>query len=79
MAHGRTAHTATVLTNGKVLIVGGFNTDFSRSVELYDPLTQAWRTAGRTNHIRMRHTTSLLSDGKLLLAGGSTDREVYIL
>jgi N-acetylneuraminic acid mutarotase len=79
MAHARYWHTATVLTNGKVLIVGGDVPGASRSAELYDPSTQAWTTAGSLNHPRARfHTISSLLDGKLLVAGGSSDTDTDV-
>ena len=40
--------TATLLPNGKVLIVGGYNLGFGylTSAELYDPVTQVWTPTG---------------------------------
>jgi hypothetical protein len=45
---GRSKHTATLLTNGKLLVAGGHGANFSPliSSELYDPTTGAWSTAG---------------------------------
>ena len=38
MSQFRTAHTATLLSNGKVLVAGGFNSsDTGPSTELFDP------------------------------------------
>ena len=42
MATARSFHTATLLSNGKVLVVG----DISTSAELYDPATGTWSTTG---------------------------------
>ena len=62
-------HTATLLQNGKVLVVGG---NSSGLAELYDPATGAWSITDRLNRPRWFHTATLLPDGKVLVAGGST-------
>src|SRR5262249_38773275 len=45
----RLLHTATLLTNGKVLVTGGFadtlETEFLASAELYDPDSGTWTAA----------------------------------
>ncbi|XXT19866.1 kelch repeat-containing protein [Sorangium sp. So ce429] len=71
----RTFHTATLLQNGKVLVVGGGGADpftAKDSVELYDPETDEWTstTSMLLHHARSRHTATLLKDGKVLVAGG---------
>ena len=46
---GRMNHTATVLPNGKVLVVGGYsgrNSVYWNSAELYDPASGSWTTTG---------------------------------
>jgi Kelch motif len=65
-------HTATLLQNGKVLVVGG---DASGLAELYDPTTGAWSFTDRLNRPRWFHTATLLPDGKVLVAGGTTASE----
>lgn len=67
----REKHTATLLTNGKVLVTGGytFSGDLS-SAELYDPSTGIWTTTNNMNSIRSGHTATLLPDGKVMIAGG---------
>jgi N-acetylneuraminic acid mutarotase len=55
--------TATLLANGKVLVVGG-------GAELYDPSTDRWSTAGPVPVARIDHTATLLADGRVLVAGG---------
>ncbi len=73
---GRTAHTATLLANGKVLVAGGYNGFFPlgstalNSAELYDPDTGTWSTTGNLNTGRTAHTATLLANGKVLVAGG---------
>jgi hypothetical protein len=39
MASTRALHTSTVLTNGKVIVIGGYQYADLRSAELYDPST----------------------------------------
>jgi len=71
MADARYSHTATLLPNGKVLVVGG-NKDGSivASAELYDPSTETWTLANRMTVPRSQHTATLLPNGKVLVAGG---------
>jgi hypothetical protein len=72
-------HTATLLSNGKVLIAGGneFNgypTSLvpTASTELYDPASGAFLKTGSMAVGRTYHTASLLLDGRVLIAGGSS-------
>jgi hypothetical protein len=68
----RQSHTATLLTNGKVLVLGGYNSGGSplASAELYDPASGTWTATGSLNTGRVYHTATLLSNGKVLVAGG---------
>ena len=53
MNYGRAEHTASVLTNGKVLVAGGDNgSGYLNSAELYDPSTGTWTTTGSMNNAR---------------------------
>ena len=72
MHTGRWLHTATLLDDGRVLILGGRSPKDSvyRSAELYDPATGAFRTAGNMREGRQEHTATLLEDGRVLIAGG---------
>ena len=78
LAIARSLHTATLLQNGKVLVVGG-NDPISgdaaiivpvNSAELYDPTTGTWSSTGSLNVGHAFHTATLLEDGKVLVAGG---------
>jgi hypothetical protein len=76
----RLGHTATLLANGEVLVVGGTpklpNTsdpagaDFLSSAELYDPQTNSWAAAASMLQPRSNHTATLLADGRVLVTGG---------
>jgi len=72
MLEPRSGHTATLLPDGKVLIVGGMrrNQDFYRSAELYDPVTGKFQPAGDMAIARVGHAAVLLHSGKVLIVGG---------
>lgn len=75
MHTSRTADTATLLHNGKVLVAGGSVVqyfDYTPSAELYDPGTGSWQDTGSLNIGRLNHTATLLRDGKVLVAGGDS-------
>ena len=75
MAVGRFLHTATLLQNGKVLIVGGALTSSSEPVataEVYDPSTGIFTMTGSMATPREQHTATLLADGRVLIVGGTT-------
>ncbi|HEX4342991.1 MAG TPA: kelch repeat-containing protein, partial [Verrucomicrobiae bacterium] len=67
-------HTATLLADGRVLVVGGYNhlNGFISTAELYDPKTGKWSLSGKMQTGRRSHTATLLADGRLLVAGGLT-------
>ncbi|MEP7272353.1 MAG: hypothetical protein ABI882_12685 [Acidobacteriota bacterium] len=63
----RYGHTATLLRDGKVLVVGGGS--FPTTAELYDPATGTWSYAGSVLR-RTGHDAVLLPNGQVLVAGG---------
>jgi hypothetical protein len=74
--------TATLLPDGKVLVVGGFTGFFpggscpcrdpvTSTAELYDPATGIWSFTASLNIDRSLHTATLLQNGKVLIAGGT--------
>jgi hypothetical protein len=74
----RSGHTATLLPNGLVLIVGGQGSDASAlaSAELYDPATGRLQPTGSLHEARTMHSATLLLNGKVLIAGGGKTVEV---
>jgi hypothetical protein len=70
----RSNHTATLLSNGKVLVVGGIvgAGNATASAELYDPTTRTWSVMGELSRPRAYHTATLLNDGRVLVAGGAS-------
>ena len=72
-------HTATLLQDGRVLVVGGFivqpdspqtNVEHLDTVEIYDPAIGTWTPADSMALPRAEHTTTLLDDGTVLIVGG---------
>jgi RHS repeat-associated protein len=72
MTQNRAWHTATVLPNGKVVIIGGLSDKgvFADTVEIFDPETLTF-DAGPGKVTRAYHTATLLTDGRVFIAGGS--------
>jgi len=75
----RSGQTATLLTNGQVLIVGGEALDpvtgqarLVSSAEIYDPASNTWTLTTPPVRARIGHTATLLSDGRVLIAAGET-------
>ncbi len=64
----RQDHTATLLNDGRVLIVGGRHND--NNTEIYDPKTNKFEIIAKMNIPRFRHSAVLLKDGRVLIVGG---------
>lgn len=77
MISPRIQQTATLLTNGTVLIVGGWTTDqngdyhTTASAEIYDPVTSSFSPAGSLAMSRGLHSAVALADGTVLITGGT--------
>ncbi len=72
MVTGRELHTATLLRDGKVLVVGGEDAKGYAvgRAETYDPALGAFIPTGSLSVGRYGHTATLLPDGRVLIAGG---------
>ncbi|MSO20310.1 MAG: hypothetical protein EXQ56_07565 [Acidobacteria bacterium] len=73
MRTGHVQHTATLLADGKVLIVGGDIGPcggWALGTELYDWTKGTFTPTGRMTIGRRGHTATLLVNGKVLIAGG---------
>jgi N-acetylneuraminic acid mutarotase len=71
MHTARSAHSATLLNNGQVLVAGGEgNAGILSSAELYDPATGIWTVTGSMTTPREAHSATLLPSGQVLVAGG---------
>jgi hypothetical protein len=68
----RYAHTATLLTTGNVLIIGGTGTSGTlAAAEIFDPATGAFSATGPMRTARSGHTATLLTGGRVLVTGGA--------
>jgi N-acetylneuraminic acid mutarotase len=72
MSGPRDNHTATLLQDGRVLVVGGYDGlgPAIKTAELYDPVTNSWSKAAGMRTAREHHTATLLKDGRVLVVGG---------
>jgi len=67
----RKGHTATKLSDGRILIVGGENESGQvKRAEVFDSGSRATTLAARLNVPRSDHSATLLGDGRLLVVGG---------
>jgi hypothetical protein len=71
MSEARSGHTATLLADGRVLIVGGgVGGSGDASAELFDPSKDTFAPTGSMTTPRYGATATLLSSGKVLITGG---------
>jgi len=78
LGSARMRHSAVLLNNGKLLVVGGETMSGGAlvgvtAVELFDPTTRAWKRVGTLRNALTRgYTVTTLADGDVLIAGGET-------
>jgi N-acetylneuraminic acid mutarotase len=79
MIGSRTRHTATLLPDGRVLVVGGLSLvvregglfpSVATDAEIYDPRANGWSITAPMGFDRFDHTATLLADGSVMVAGG---------
>lgn len=65
----RDKHTATLLPDGRVLILAG---DWDAGIigEIWNPATDRWTPIADNGRPRVEHTATLLDDGRVLVVGG---------
>ena len=81
MAEARIAFTATVLNDGRLLVVAGQGGDGDSlsSAEVFDPPAGKWSATGPMSQAREGHTATLLKDGRVLVAGGRNVADAAVL
>jgi N-acetylneuraminic acid mutarotase len=83
MIKARGGHTATLLSDGNVLVIGGYvldaqgATEALASAELYDPRTGTWTATASMKQARSDLTATLLRNGKVLVVGNGRSAELY--
>jgi hypothetical protein len=73
LVQARKGHAATILADGRVLIVGGDDgAHVLNSAEVFDPGTRQWTATGSMTVPRLFPTATLLRDGRVLVAATSS-------
>jgi Kelch motif len=75
-SNARENHTATLLSNGQVLVAGGYKSSALDGAELYNPSTHVWSPTGSLVNARYFHTANLLTNREVLVAGGGNTVDI---
>src|SRR5882724_1953390 len=71
MQVARQGHTATLLADGRIVLIGGENASGPvGEAEVYDPISGTFSPAGSLVVPRADHSATLRADGRVLVAGG---------
>ena len=75
LAAPRQRHTATLLRDGRVLVVGGAGKGgqlltATATAEIYDPVADRWAATGALHTTRWDHQAIVLADGRIMVVGG---------
>jgi N-acetylneuraminic acid mutarotase len=82
MIVSRARHTATLLADGRVLVVGGLSLVVREGglfpsqptdAEIYDPTANGWSVTAPMGQYRYGQTATRLADGRVLVTGGQGD------
>jgi choice-of-anchor C domain-containing protein len=72
LSTARYSHTATLLTDGRVLVAGGNDgVNTLDSAEIFNPADGIWSATGSMAQGRQSHKATLLADGRVLVDGGN--------
>lgn len=67
---GRVNHTATLLSDGRILVAGGGYDGATARASLYDPVADEWIPVADMNRPRVLHAAVRLGDSRVLVVGG---------
>nr|WP_295901924.1 kelch repeat-containing protein [uncultured Bdellovibrio sp.] len=78
LATGRCYHSATLLSDGRVMVIGGRTensvalgiSNYLSSAEIYNPATNTWTAAASMTASRGYHSAVLLKSNKIFVVGG---------
>jgi N-acetylneuraminic acid mutarotase len=73
MIEARDSASAALLTDGRVLLIGGARSYSGRALptaELFDPATNTWKAAAAAATTRFERSVTTLADGRVLVVGG---------
>lgn len=71
MRVSRKSHAATLLSDGRVFISGGYGgSNYLNSTEIYDPVANTFSSKANMSSSRAFHSSILLNDGTVLIVGG---------